>query len=287
MSTSLNEPLVVGRIDYANAWPLFHHLDSLISHSDTNIQVVSKVPALLNQMLQEGSLQVSAISSFSYGKNSEDYVLLPNLSVGSEGNVHSILLILKEQIETNPPKRIAVTTTSATSVNLLKILMKKYYELDPVYEPAEPDLDSMLENADAALLIGDTAIHASWEKKGRQVIDLGGVWNAWTGLAMTYAVVAARKETAELYPAALRSLYEAMLASKRLSLSDLSPLVDKACQELGGAPAYWNMYFTNLQYHFGRKQQEGLSLYFRYAKELGLLDQDAALRFIYEDESAE
>jgi chorismate dehydratase len=245
---------------------------------------VLKVPAELNRLLREGEIQVSAVSSYAYGMNDQDYILLPHLSVGSEGKVNSILLFLKDPIELSPPKRIAVTTASATSVNLLKILMKKYYELDPEYEPAEPNLEQMLESADAALLIGDPAIRESWESKGLTVIDLGEVWNLWTGLAMTYAVVAARKEAVESSPEAFQRLYRAFTASKEQSVDNLKPLIDKACEQLGGDPDYWQMYFTCLNYDFGQKQQEGLTLYFRYAKELGLLDHEVSLHF-YKEES--
>ncbi|MUT65480.1 ABC transporter substrate-binding protein [Paenibacillus sp. NEAU-GSW1] len=276
---SINESLTVGRIDYANAWPLFHHLS--LPNNGPSIEIVSRVPAVLNRMLQEGEIGVSAISSFAYGLHYDDYLLLPQLSVGSEGDVNSILLFLKEPIDKVKPERIAVTTASATSVNLLKIIMSNYYGIHPQYESAEPDLDRMLEQADGALLIGDPAIHASWrENTGLHVIDLGGLWNRWTGLAMTYAVVAVRKEAAEAAPQALRLLYDAMLASKEQSTSDLQPLIRKACDVLGGDEAYWRNYFTSLQFDFGPKQQEGLALYFKYANELGLLDREVDIRFM-------
>ncbi|GLX68978.1 menaquinone biosynthesis protein [Paenibacillus glycanilyticus] len=281
MTGRLNKSLRVGRIDYANAWPLFHYLDDYAEQA--GIDVVLKVPAQLNRLLREGEIQVSAVSSFAYGMNDRDYVLLPHLSVGSEGKVNSIFLFLKEPIEKKTPERIAVTTTSATSVNLLKILMNKYYELEPAYEPAEPELDQMLEWADGALLIGDPAIRESWANKGLTVIDLGEVWNQWTGLAMTYAVIAARREAVAAYPEAFGRLYKAFAASKEKSLADLEPLINKACEQLGGDPAYWQMYFTSLNYDFGPKQQEGLTLYFRYAKELGLLDHEVSLHFYQEE----
>ncbi|MFF2482160.1 menaquinone biosynthetic enzyme MqnA/MqnD family protein [Paenibacillus sp. NPDC058071] len=277
------ERLNVGRIDYANAWPLFHYLEP---DEEAGIEIVYRVPAVLNRMLQEGDIQVSGISSFAYGLNDSQYLLLPHLSVGSEGNVNSIILFLKEPIDRKPPQKIKVTTTSATSVNLLKIIMANYYGLDPVYEAAEPDLDSMLEDADGALLIGDQAIHASWSKQGLHAIDLGGLWNSWTGLAMTYAVVAVRRDAVEKSREAVEAVYRSMIASKRKSVSHLGPLIDKACTELGGTAAYWQMYFTSLRYDFDEKQQAGLALYFRYAKELGLLEHEVELRF-YEHQSAE
>ncbi|MGO4369534.1 menaquinone biosynthesis protein [Paenibacillus sp. 2TAB19] len=279
-----NRPITIGTIDYANAWPLFHQLESFAGH--VNYESISRYPAELNRLLQAGELDISAISSYSYGLHSESYMLLPQLSVGSTGPVHSILLFLKEPLELKRPSTIAVTSTSATSVNLLKILMEMYYECSPSYVTAEPRLEEMLRDADAALLIGDPAIHASWNEQGLHVIDLGRLWNEWTGLGMTYAVVAARKEVIHSNPEAVQAAYDAILKCKQHNQNHLEPLIRQACKQLGGDAAYWDMYFHSLQYDFGSKLQEGLALYFRYAKQLGLLARDVEFTF-FEDQSAQ
>lgn len=273
-------PITIGRIDYANAWPLLHQLERHIGTLPN--EIVSRVPSELNRLLNQGELDVSAISSFSYGQFSDQYILLPHLSVGSVGKVHSILLFLKEPIEKKRPERISVTSTSATSVNLLKIIMALHFECAPEYTSAEPDLDKMLETADAALLIGDPAIQASWREHRLHVIDLGELWNRWTGLGMTYAVVAARRDAANASPEAISAVYKALMACKRYNTSQLQALVSHAVLRIGGSPTYWEMYFQSLQYDFGSKLQEGLALYFRYAKQLGLLDHDVSLTF-FED----
>ncbi|WP_424766070.1 menaquinone biosynthetic enzyme MqnA/MqnD family protein [Paenibacillus sp. sgz302251] len=280
----LNRPITIGRIDYANAWPLFHKFEA---HAALNsYEVIPRVPSELNRLLQTGALDVSAISSFSYGQNANDYLLLPHLSVGSVGPVKSILLFMKEPIDRKRPEKIAVTTTSATSINLLKIIMKMYYECSPQYVEAAPVLESMLESTDAALIIGDPAIEASWKEHGLHVLDLGQLWNEWTGLGMTYAVVAARKEFAKAAPDLMQAVYQAFIASKQYNKQHLDPLIAYACSRLGGESMYWNMYFHSLQYDFGSKLQEGLKLYFRYSKQLGLLANDVELTF-FEDQSAQ
>ncbi len=277
-------PITIGRIDYANAWPLFHEFEKRSTLN--SYEVISRVPSDLNRMLQSAELDVSAISSFSYGQNANDYLLLPKLSVGSVGNVYSILLFLKEPIESKRPKKISVTTTSATSVNLLKIIMTMHFDCTPEYVAAEPVLESMLETSDAALIIGDSAIKASWKNHGLQVIDLGRLWHEWTGHGMTYAVVAARKEAAKAAPEAVQAVYNALVASKQYNITHLDPLIHYACSLIGGTPAYWNTYFHSLQYDFGSELQEGLKLYFRYSKQLGLLTNDVELTF-FEDQSAQ
>ncbi|MFC4808491.1 menaquinone biosynthetic enzyme MqnA/MqnD family protein [Paenibacillus sp. GCM10023250] len=282
-----NRPITVGRIDYANVWPIFHYAEEQLPTDRFRIE--KRVPAALNRALKQGEIDITSMSSFAYAEHADRYLLLPDLSVSAKGRVNSILLFLKKPLEDVLTGRIAMTATSATSVNLLKILMKLYYRAEPSYVTMEPSLDDMLAEADAALLIGDTAIHASWANKqkdrGLTVIDLGALWNSWTGYGMTFALVAVRKEVAERDPGAVADVLRALTASKERSLRDLKPLVNKACAQLGGEPSYWNRYFQELHYNFRSDEQAGLSLYFDYAHQLGLLPHEVRMRF-FEDHAA-
>lgn len=269
--------ITLGRIDYANAWPIFFHFRE--ERLGGRVRLSTQVPSRLNAALRERELDVAAISSFAYAQNSEDYILLPGLSVSAEDRVNSILLFLKRPLEEVLRGTIAMTDTSATSVNLLRILMQEYYGATPRYLTTAPSLDDMLDQADAALLIGDTAIKASWRQTGCEVIDLGALWRSWTGHGMTFAVVAARRELALSQPDLLDEVHAALLESKRLSLREPEELVAKACRELGGEPSYWRRYFQELNYDLGPRQLAGLSLYFGYARKLGLLERDVRMEY--------
>lgn len=276
MNLERTRPIRIGRIDYTNVWPVFHRFepDRLRSAPET----VQGMPADLNRRLREGDIDMAAISSFAYGLNSEDYLLLPNLSVSARGPVQSILLFLKSPLEAVlDGGRIAMTTTSATSVNLLKILMEKFHGGHPVYETAEPVLDTMLADADAALLIGDHAIRASWRNHGYQVIDLSDSWYRFTGMWMTFAVWAVRKETAAARSGEVQEIYEALIESKARSQADLTPVISHAISTIGGTEAYWRGYFAGLNHDLGPGQLEGLSLFFWYARELGCLGPEARI----------
>jgi len=275
MTNANTRPIRLGRISYTNAWPVFHHFSPDGLPFPTEIH--SDLPAVLNRKLRTGEIDMAAISSYAYGISSDNYYVLPNLSVSSFGRVQSILLFLKSPLEQVLHGKIALTTASATSVNLLKIIMEKFYGGKPTYEDAEPNLGSMLENADAALLIGDHAIKASWTNHGYRVLDLGEVWNVWTGQWMTYALWAVHKETAHRRPEAIRAIYEALVESKKKSYADVSPIVDKAIGQIGGSSDYWKGYFATLSHDFGAEQKAGLRLYFQYAKELGLIGNEPDL----------
>lgn len=239
--------------------------------------MVSEVPAILNRGMADGNIHVGALSSFAYAAASDRLLLLPDLSVSADGPVKSILLFSRMPVQNIGSGRIAVTNTSATSVNLLKILMNKAIGASPEYISADPDLNVMMDQADACLLIGDHAIRASWQDQGYCVTDLGELWKEWTGLSMTFAVWAVNRRAAAEQPEAIAEIAEAFAGSKRRGLKDLAPIIHEACCTIGGTAAYWKDYFRNLCYDFGERQQEGLNLYFRYAYDMGLLPQEVKM----------
>ncbi|WP_223066628.1 menaquinone biosynthetic enzyme MqnA/MqnD family protein [Paenibacillus caui] len=277
MSHTQTEPTRIGKIDYTNVWPIFHYFDE--KKLSRQAELVTEVPAVLNRAMIAGQLDLSPVSSFAYGFASSRLQLLPRLSVSSDGPVHSILVFSARPLASVKDGVIALTNTSATSVNLLKIMMEKGYGGHPTYWDSEPDLDAMMAKSDAALLIGDHAIRASWRDHGYHVTDLGKVWKEWTGYGMTFAVWAVQQSFARDHAEWLDEIAAAFQASKKQSELDLSALAVKACAEIGGTEEYWNSYFHNLCYDFTDERQRGLQLYFDYCHELGLLPHKVRISF--------
>lgn len=277
-TTSNALPIRIGRIDYTNVWPIFYYFEP--EGTKVPIELIPAVPSTLNHAMKEGSIDMGPISAFAYGVSSDEYALFPDLSVSALGKVNSLLLFLKKPLHEALNGTIALTTTSATTVNLLKIIVSKKYGCSPTYVSMAPDLESMMEAADAALLIGDHAIRAYWNNEKNpqyEVLDLGEMWYNWTGHWMTFAVWAVRKEVILNYSDDISCIVDAFRSSKLLSSANPEPLVQDAVAQLGGTSEYWRNYFNNLNYDFGPEQQKGLQLYFEYAFELGLIDHQVRL----------
>lgn len=276
MNTSLRDPIRIGEINYANVWPMYFYFTPQALQID--VEMIQQFPTQLNRAMLNGTIDMGPISSFAYGASYERYMLFPDLSVSAFGPVKSILLFMKKPLEQVINGRIALTTTSATSVNLLKIIIDRFYGGRPAYFDAEPVLEEMMKDADAALLIGDHAIRASWTNTEYEMIDLGECWRRWTGHWMTFAVWTVSNEAVARYPEQIRQIVDAFEESKQRSIRDPEPLVRAACANIGGTAEYWRRYFNGLCHDFGQKQQDGIKLYFRYAKELGLIDKDVEIR---------
>jgi len=109
--------LRIGRITYANCSPIFHELQKQAPAED--YQFIGGVPSHLNAMLAAGEIDVCPSSSIQYALHPERYLILPDLSISSDGSVGSVLLFSRIPIEELDGQTILLSSESATSVNLL------------------------------------------------------------------------------------------------------------------------------------------------------------------------
>ncbi|MFK3936275.1 menaquinone biosynthesis protein [Alkalihalobacillus sp. NPDC078783] len=263
--------LRIGEIEYANIQPFFYKLDRN-GLAEKGFQLMTDVPSQVNRRLSEGAVDLAGISSFSYAQHADDYSILPDLSVSSKGEVRSLYLFSKVPIEQLDAKRVALTASSATTVHLLKIILRSFYELHVQYETMKPDLAEMLKGHDAALLIGDDAIRAARTAKALYQYDLGTLWYEHTGLPMSYAVFAVRNEVLSTHSDELDTIYQAFVQSKMLSYqNDYKDLSNRFVLKQGGTFDFWQSYFQNLWYHFNEENKRGLLYYYKLAYEYGFL----------------
>ncbi|MET3728006.1 chorismate dehydratase [Fictibacillus halophilus] len=261
----------IGEISYTNIIPLYFYLDRE-RLMDQGATITQAVPSRVNALMEKQLVDIGGISSFSYGKNAENYSLVPDLSVSSFGKVNSIFLFSKYKIEDLNGKRIALTSSSETSVALLKIILDRFYGVEVTYKIETPNFEEMLNAYDACLLIGDDAISAYRKRGSYHVYDLGEIWYQQTGLPMIFAVMAYRNEMETEQGALLSYVGKSMIESKeRCQSENFVPVIERVIAEHGGTFQFWNSYFKGLNYQFSGEHEKGLNLYFQLAVECGLL----------------
>ena len=263
--------LRIGEIEYANIQPFFDKLDRdyLVQRG---FELITDVPSQINQRLANGRVDIAGISSFSYAEHADDYAILPDLSVSSKGEVRSLFLFSKVKIEDLNERSIALTASSATTVHLLKIMLHFFYEQEVTYTTMKPNLEQMLHSHDAALLIGDDAIRAARQSSNVYIYDLGELWYQHTGLPMTYALFAVRKDVLPTYEQDVDMVYQSILTSRKETVNDhYRELAQRFSLKQGGTFHFWQSYFQNLWYHFNEENMRGLLYYYKLAYEYGFL----------------
>jgi chorismate dehydratase len=157
--------------------------------------VQATVPSQLLTTLLDGRLDAALVSTAGVLPYPE-LRILPGMCVASRGPVRSIQLYCRRPVE--EVRSVALDSSSRSAVALTRVLFSERWRTEPEFLTLPPDLPSMLERADAALLIGNPALKANhalargaWAGLVRQSLDLGAVWDDLTGLPFVYAVWAA------------------------------------------------------------------------------------------------
>ena len=185
MNIMANWSNVIGRVSFVNCDPLFHGLSS-------NWDILPAPPSWLTGHLLRKDCLVAPIPAADYAINHSEFILLPDIGIASDGDVGSVLLFSKNEL--NEINNIALPSDSSTSKKLLIYLLKQL-EIFPNTTEMGPDLDQMLEKCDAALLIGDRALDEAERYPELVKLDLGSEWKKNTGLPMVFAVFAAPKDS--------------------------------------------------------------------------------------------
>ena len=181
----------IGTVPFLNALPLYRTLEK--SGAAT---IIREVPSRLSGRLAAGECDVALIPVVDHFRGIGER-LLSDACIGSTGSVRSVLLFARTPIL--DIASIAIDTSSHTSVALLRIVLGDGYGVRPNFVEHAPDLTAMLENHDAALLIGDKALEATplARQRGHEIFDLGSAWTAITKRSFVYAAWFGRAGLAE------------------------------------------------------------------------------------------
>jgi chorismate dehydratase len=269
----------LGCIDYLNCYPFYFHM---FKHTPIKgIEVIRAYPNELNRMFAEGELDMSPISAGALADLDDNVLLVPHFCLSSEGYVNSVLLRSRQPIEELDNKKVGITRASRTSEALLKILLHRYYRINPVYEvtPPNPNLNGL----DASLVIGNDAM-IEGPAKPSFIYDLGELWLRKTGFPVVFAVFAVRAEAAREFPREIAEVIE----SYRLSLHCLDQeedmVVARAREQYPDIDYDVAAYYHLFNYKFSERLRHALRFYLDAGSELGLFPPNVPMRFLKIDE---
>ncbi len=223
-----------------------------------------------------------------------ELAIVPGCTIASLERVRSIQLIVKLTRGTPDNidralayvRSIAADTASRSSLAYAQVLFKKFIGSDPAFHPAPAHPVAMLDDADAALLIGDPALLAL-ENRGNIEqnigpclwIDMAQQWRTRTGLPWVAAVWAARPES--LFNVTSAQLIDDLQQSRDHGIANIESLVEEWTPRIALPPATIRQYLTrNIHYTLDRECVAAIQLFRQYAAEIGILPPLPELRFL-------
>lgn len=268
----------LGYINYMNCYPFYYHMFE--KQPLDGIRVVPDIPSGLNSMLADGTLTMSPISAAAYADMEDDVVLLPDFCLSSIGYVRSVVLKSRYPIEDLEGKRLGLSSASRTSVVLLKVLLKNYYGINPIYLPTSPN--PTLEDVDAALVIGNDAMLPSKEPVP-YIYDLGDLWLRKSGFPVVFAVFALRESRIDRYHHEIKQVVSSYYRSLECLKTDRKTLIQKAQNRYPEITYDVDTYYSLLKFNFTEELKNALAFYLFIAGEMDLLPKVKNLKYISVD----
>ena len=167
--------LRVGHMTYLNSEVFYRHLP------DESCELVAMPPRAMAAAVDRGDLAAGPLPTAEVFRLGDAVRPLGNLGVASDGSANSVFLFSHLPVDKLNGKRIAVTTHTATSIQLLRVLFADLWNVSG-HEFVRTD-----ESHDAALWIGDPALERRSSGQYPYRYDLGRSWKGLTGLPFVFA----------------------------------------------------------------------------------------------------
>jgi chorismate dehydratase len=254
----------ISAISYLNTAPLMWDFEHGLV--DPVFQISYTVPSECAREVENGTADIGIIPSAAYA-SIPNLLVLPDVAIASKHKVRSILLISPKPI--SEIRTVALDSSSLTSAALARILFEKYWGGKRQFTSATPDLENMLVASDAALLIGDPALHV--DRSRYYTWDLAEEWLRFTGKPFVFAFWAVREEAQRSSPLDLARIFS-QSRDHGLEPDNLRQIVTKWAGKLNLPDGDVQDYLTaNICFHLDEFCLEGLRLFYRYAHECKVL----------------
>ncbi len=267
--------LRISAISYLNTAPLMWDFEH--GEAGSRFDISYTLPSACAHALAEGTADIGIIPAAAYSQI-PGLLVLPEVAIASRRAVRSILLVSKMPIE--KVRTVALDTSSMTSVALTKILFEKWLGGGRTFIAMAPEIEKMLAEHDAGLVIGDPALKI--DRSRYVTLDLAEEWRRHTGKPFVFAFWAVRSAAlAEADPALDLAAVFRDSRDHGLEPSSLNQIACEWAPRLGISEAEICGYLTeNIHYQLDAGCLGGLQLFYRYAAEIGALPAASELRSV-------
>ncbi len=245
----------VSAVSYLNTCPLIWGLLHGPQRDQCNLS--SELPSECARSLASGKADIGLVPVAELFRQSLEIVA--DVGIASCGPVRSIFLVHREPVR--DIRVLAADSSSRTSVVLAQVLLRERFGVRPEVVEALPELQNMMENFDAALVIGDPALRIEPDTSMFRVLDLGAEWTHMTGLPMVYAAWGARDGRK------FTGMRQTLNASYRYGAERISEIVREEAVGRGIGDDLAYRYLTeHIRYELGPEALKGLREFERLSR---------------------
>ncbi len=237
----------VSVISYLNSLPFVYGIQTsnLSEKIDLSLNIPSKSANLLID--NKIDLALAPVAVIPFLKKPK---LHTNYCIGSNGPVDTVCVY--SDVPMNLIRSIELDYQSRTSIELLIILLRDYWRVNPKLIYSDIGFEKNISGNNAGLVIGDRAFDLN--KKYKYVYDLSLSWKKMTGLPFVFAAWISNKELPENFISEL----ELALKNGVNNISDSLVYTQKKYNEQSINFDYLN---KKISYYFDQSKRTALDLF--------------------------
>lgn len=219
-------------------------------------ELTFSVPSVCAQLVEAGAIDLGLVPVAEIERQKLEIV--GDTGIAAYGAVRSILLI--STVPFSQIRTLAVDSSSRTSVQLARVLLRERFGATPQITQAEPDLSTMLMGADACLIIGDPALRIDLDLLNLPWLDLGAEWLTLTNLPFVFAAWAGKPGIPSTALSALTN------DSYRFGAQHLNEIARAECSARGISEELARRYLSqHLRFEIGVEERKGLEAFLELA----------------------
>ncbi|MNS51859.1 Chorismate dehydratase [compost metagenome] len=230
-----------------------------------DIQTFQGLPGELDARMRSGELAAGPVSSLEFIRRRHRYELVPDLSISSWGRFASAVVFSKGSLGRLTGKTVALPRQGAASNVLAQWFLRKMFGSEPLFVEAEGTLEQLLEQHDAALIIGDQAVLESRKEHSYLTLDLGEGWWQLMKTPMVQTVWVVQKSLPEADQQALIAMFAGCRAESQARREEV---LAEATRRLGIPSAEVEGYFQLLNYDLTPVHMQSINLFRDYLQEI-------------------
>lgn len=248
------EKIKISVVSYLNSKPFVYGLQHSKILNEIDLQL--DIPSACAQKLLDGKVDIGLIPVAVIPKLKEHYII-SDYCIGAVGKVASV--ILYSNVPLKEIKKVLLDYQSRTSVTLVKVLAKNFWQIDPEWVPATTDYESNVSGTTAAVIIGDRTFGLG--NRYAYSYDLAEEWQKFTQLPFVFACWVSTKKLTEQF---LKDFNQAL----KLGL-DNRPLLIKELEVGGKYQTNIDEYLNkSLSYEYDAAKKQALTLFLNYVTKL-------------------
>ncbi|HNS12048.1 MAG TPA: menaquinone biosynthesis protein [Bacteroidia bacterium] len=240
-------------VSYLNSKPFILSLEKSGAGKlmDISLDIPSECAAkLLDGRVDIGLVPVTVIPELTSAQ------IISNYCIAADGPVASVLLLSHTPLQN--VKRILLDYQSKTSVQLVKILSKKLWNISPDWIDTKPGYEENINGNTAGLIIGDRAFSAS--DQFPYVYDLSEEWKKLTGLPFVFACWVSNKV---IDSEIVKKFNESLSLCQQL----IPQIIADQSSEHLSKEQIENYFAKNIHLVFDKDKKAGMELFLKYVKE--------------------